>query len=293
MTLLLGLVMVFGLVFGGFMLSGGNMDIVLHALPYEGMMIGGASLGAFVIANSFSVVKSSLVGVMRVIKGPRWKAADYNDLLALMFELARLYKTKGIVAMDEHIENPETSPIFQRYPKLMKDHFLTDLIADSFRMMSMQFDDRFQMEDVLNRKIKKHHHESLVSASAIQSMADGLPAIGIVAAVLGVVKALASADAGAEEMGLMIAHALVGTFLGILLAYGFVNPVASRIDRQVAEAVKMLQCIRVTLLANLNGYAPQLAVEFGRKALHTAERPSFTELEEHVRAARPAGAKQA
>lgn len=119
MTLLLGLVMVFGLVFGGFMLSGGNMDIVLHALPYEGMMIGGASLGAFVIANSFSVVKSSLVGVMRVIKGPRWKAADYNDLLALMFELARLYKTKGIVAMDEHIENPEASPIFQRYPKLM------------------------------------------------------------------------------------------------------------------------------------------------------------------------------
>ncbi|KKM17760.1 hypothetical protein LCGC14_1672490, partial [marine sediment metagenome] len=231
MTLLLGLVMVFGLVFGGFMLSGGNMDIVLHALPYEGMMIGGASLGAFVIANSFSVVKSSLGGVVRVIKGPRWKAADYNDLLALMFELARLYKTKGIVAMDEHIENPEASPIFQRYPKLMKDHFVTDLIADSFRMMSMQFDDRFQMEDVMNRKIKKHHHESLVSASAIQSMADGLPAIGIVAAVLGVIKTMSSIDKPPEILGAMIGGALVGTFLGVFLAYCMVQPIAGRLEQ--------------------------------------------------------------
>ncbi|HCQ59066.1 MAG TPA: flagellar motor stator protein MotA [Sulfitobacter sp.] len=279
MTLLLGLVMVFGLVFGGFMLSGGNMDIVLYALPYEGMMIGGASLGAFVIANSFSVVKSSLVGVMRVIKGPRWKAADYNDLLALMFELARLYKTKGIVAMDEHIENPEASPIFQRYPKLMKDHFLTDLIADSFRMMSMQFDDRFQMEDVLNRKIKKHHHESLVSASAIQSMADGLPAIGIVAAVLGVIKTMSSIDKPPEILGAMIGGALVGTFLGVFLAYCMVQPIAGRLEQIEEEDGAIYTVIRDVIVAIVAGHPPGICIELGRGNIPTTKQPNFSAVE--------------
>ena len=279
MTLLLGLVMVFGLVFGGFMLSGGNMDIVLHALPYEGMMIGGASLGAFVIANSFSVVKSSLVGVMRVVKGPRWKAADYNDLLALMFELARLYKTKGIVAMDEHIENPEASPIFQRYPKLMKDHFLTDLIADSFRMMSMQFDDRFQMEDVLNRKIKKHHHESLVSASAIQSMADGLPAIGIVAAVLGVIKTMSSIDKPPEILGAMIGGALVGTFLGVFLAYCMVQPIAGRLEQIEEEDGAIYTVIRDVIVAIVAGHPPSICIELGRGNIPTTKQPNFSAVE--------------
>ena len=279
MTLLLGLVMVFGLVFGGFMLSGGNMDIVLHALPYEGMMIGGASLGAFVIANSFSVVKSSLGGVMRVVKGPRWKAADYNDLLALMFELARLYKTKGIVAMDEHIENPEASPIFQRYPKLMKDHFLTDLIADSFRMMSMQFDDRFQMEDVLNRKIKKHHHESLVSASAIQSMADGLPAIGIVAAVLGVIKTMSSIDKPPEILGAMIGGALVGTFLGVFLAYCMVQPIAGRLEQIEEEDGAIYTVIRDVIVAIVAGHPPSICIELGRGNIPTTKQPNFSAVE--------------
>ena len=279
MTLLLGLVMVFGLVFGGFMLSGGNMDIVLYALPYEGMMIGGASLGAFVIANSFSVVKSSLVGVMRVIKGPRWKAADYNDLLALMFELARLYKTKGIVAMDEHIENPEASPIFQRYPKLTKDHFVTDLIADSFRMMSMQFDDRFQMEDVMNRKIKKHHHESLVSASAIQSMADGLPAIGIVAAVLGVIKTMSSIDKPPEILGAMIGGALVGTFLGVFLAYCMVQPIAGRLEQIEEEDSAMYTVIRDVIVAIVAGHPPSICIELGRGNIPTTKQPNFSAVE--------------
>ncbi|MGR3756478.1 MAG: motility-associated protein, partial [Tranquillimonas sp.] len=194
MTLILGLALVFGLVFGGFMLSGGKMDIVLYALPFEGMMIGGAALGAFVIANSGSVLKGSLRGIGKVMKGPKWKASDYTDLLNLMFELTRLFKTKGILALDEHIEKPAESAIFQRYPKILKDHFATELITDSFRMLSMQFDDKFATEDVINRKIKKHHHEELASASAIQTMADGLPAIGIVAAVLGVIKTMSSID---------------------------------------------------------------------------------------------------
>jgi chemotaxis protein MotA len=279
MTLLLGLVMVFGLVFGGFMLSGGNMDIVLHALPYEGMMIGGASLGAFVIANSFGVVKSSCVGVMRVFKGPRWKAEDYNDLLNLMFELARLFRTKGIVAMDEHIENPENSAIFQRYPRLMKDHFVTDLIGDSFRIMSMQFDDHFQMEDVINRKIKKHHHETLVSARAIQSMADGLPAIGIVAAVLGVIKTMSSIDKPPEILGAMIGGALVGTFLGVFLAYCMVQPIAGRLEQIEEEDGAIYTVIRDIIVAIVAGHPPSVCIELGRGNIPTTKQPGFSSVE--------------
>ncbi|MGR3270007.1 flagellar motor stator protein MotA [Thalassococcus profundi] len=279
MTLLLGLVMVFGLVFGGFMLSGGNMDIVLHALPYEGMMIGGASLGAFVIANSFTVIKSSAKGVVRVMKGPRWKSADYNDLLSLMFELARLYKNKGIVAMDEHIENPENSAIFQRYPKLMKDHFITDLIGDSFRIMAMQFDDRFQMEDVINRKIKKHHHETLVSARAIQSMADGLPAIGIVAAVLGVIKTMSSIDKPPEILGAMIGGALVGTFLGVFLAYCMVQPIAGRLEQIEEEDGAMYTVIRDIIVAIVAGHPPGVCIELGRGNIPTTKQPGFSAVE--------------
>ena len=279
MTLLLGLVMVFGLVFGGFMLSGGNMDIVLHALPYEGMMIGGASLGAFVIANSFSVVKSSAKGVVRVLKGPRWKSEDYNDLLNLLFELARLYRNKGIVAMDEHIENPENSAIFQRYPKLMKDHFITDLIGDSFRIMSMQFDDRFQMEDVINRKIKKHHHETQVSARAIQSMADGLPAIGIVAAVLGVIKTMSSIDKPPEILGAMIGGALVGTFLGVFLAYCMVQPIAGRLEQIEEEDGAIYTVIRDVIVAIVAGHAPGVCIELGRGNIPTSKQPGFSSVE--------------
>ena len=279
MTLLIGLVMIFGMVFGGFMLSGGNMDIVLYALPYEGMMIGGASVGAFIIANSFGVVKSSAKGVLRVIKGPRWKAQDYNDMLDLMFELSRLYKTKGIVAMDEHIENPEGSAIFQRYPKLMKDHFITDLIADSFRMISMQFDDRFQMEDVINRKIKKHHHESLVSASAIQSMADGLPAIGIVAAVLGVIKTMSSIDKPPEILGAMIGGALVGTFLGVFLAYCMVQPIAGRLEQIEEEDGAIYTVIRDVIVAIVAGHPPSICIELGRGNIPSTKQPDFAAVE--------------
>ena len=188
MTLFLGLAMVFGLVFGGFMLSGGKMDIVLHALPFEGMMIIGASVGSMIIANSFSIMKKAAGGIVKVIKGPKWKTQDYNDLLALMYELTRIYKAKGILALDDHIENPDNSEIFQRYPKIAKDHFSLDLIRDSFRMLSLQYDDKYGTEDIMNRKIKKHHHEALEAAHAIQAMAEGLPAIGTVAAVLVVIK---------------------------------------------------------------------------------------------------------
>ncbi len=279
MMLFLGLAMIFGLVFGGFMLSGGKMDIVLYALPYEGMMIGGAAIGAFVIANSGSVLKSSLGGLLKVIKGPKFKAPHYEALLNLMYELTRLYKTKGIIALDEHVEKPKESSIFQRYPAILNDHFATELITDSFRMLSMQFDDKYQTEDVINRKIKKHHREALASASAIQTMADGLPAIGIVAAVLGVIKTMSSIDQPPEVLGKMIGGALVGTFLGVFLAYCMVQPVSGRLKQIEDEDEAFYLIIRDIFVAMVANHPPSICVEIGRGNIPTTKQPDFYKVE--------------
>ncbi|ETX16323.1 flagellar motor protein MotA [Roseivivax halodurans JCM 10272] len=279
MTLLIGTVMVFGLIFGGFILSGGNMEIVLHALPYEGMMIGGGALGAFVIANSLPVVKGAAGGILRTIKGPKWQASDYTHLLQLLFELTRLYRTKGILALDEHIESPHTSEIFQRYPRIVGDHFAIELITDSFRMLAMQFDDKFQTEEVINRKIRKHHKESLVPASAIQTMADGLPAIGIVAAVLGVIKTMSSIDQPPEVLGKMIGGALVGTFLGVFLAYCLVQPISGRLKQIEEEDHAFYQVIRDVFIAMVANHPPNICVEIGRGNVPSAKQPNFQSIE--------------
>ncbi|MCA0964146.1 flagellar motor stator protein MotA [Salipiger bermudensis] len=279
MTMILGLAIVFGLVFGGFMLSGGKMDIVLHALPFEGMMIGGAAIGAFVIANSVDVIKKSARGVVKVLKGPRWKSKDYGDLLNLMYELTRIYKAKGILALDSHIESPSDSDIFNRYPRIAEDHFAIDLIRDSFRMLSMQFDDKYATEDVINRKIKKHHHESLASVHAIQQVADGLPAIGIVAAVLGVIKTMSSIDQPPEILGKMIGGALVGTFLGVFLAYCMVQPISGRLKQIEEEDGAFYMIIRDIFVAMVSDHPPSICVEIGRGNIPTRMQPDFYAVE--------------
>ncbi|MGR3571049.1 flagellar motor stator protein MotA [Brevirhabdus sp.] len=279
MTLLLGLALVFGLVFGGFILSGGKMDIVLYALPFEGMMIGGAAIGAFVIANSFSVIKSSMAGLLKVLKGSKWKANDYNDLLKLMYELTRIYKSRGVLALDSHIESPKDSEIFGRYPKIAADHFALELIRDSFRMLSMQFEDKYQTEDVINRKIKKHHTESLASVHAIQTMADGLPAIGIVAAVLGVIKTMSSIDQPPEVLGGMIGGALVGTFLGVFLAYCMVQPISGRLKQIEDEDSAFYMIIRDIFVAMVSDHPAPICVEIGRANIPTRMQPDFYAVE--------------
>ncbi|PYE84360.1 flagellar motor stator protein MotA [Pseudoroseicyclus aestuarii] len=279
MTLVLGIALAFGLVFGGFILSGGKLDIVLHALPFEGMMIVGAALGAFVIANSFGILRGSVAGLFKVLKGPRWKAEDYTELLNLMFELARLYKVKGILALDEHVEHPQTSEIFARYPRIMADSFALELITDSFRMLSMSFDDPFATEDVLNRKIKKHHKERLATASAIQIMADGLPALGIVAAVLGVIKTMSSIDQPPEILGAMIGGALVGTFLGVFLAYCLVQPISMRLRQIEEEEGAFYMIIRDIFVAVVANHPPNICVEIGRGSIPSAKQPDFYTVE--------------
>ena len=279
MTLVIGIIVVFALVFGGFILSGGNLDIVLYALPYEGMMIGGGAIGAFIIANSFGTLKASIGGLVKVIKGPRWRRDDYTDLLGLLYELTRLYKADGVIALDAHVEEPESSEIFQRYPRILADHFALDLIVDSFRMLGMQFDDRFQTEDLLNRKLRKHHHEALVPARAIQVLSDGLPAIGIVAAVLGVIKTMSSIDAAPEVLGKMIGGALVGTFLGVFAAYCLVSPIAGRLTQILDEDAAFYEIIRDVIIAMIAGHSPAVCAEIGRGNVPTKLQPAFDELE--------------
>lgn len=291
MLIPLGFIIVTLSVFGGFSMAGGHLGPLYQ--PTEILMIVGAAVGSFVAANNGKAIKATLRTASSLKRTKKYDKEIYMQLMSLQYNLLSKMRREGVLGVEKDIENPTESALFSEYPRIANDPMIMGFITDYLRLMISGSVDPMELDELMSHEIEAFEHEAHIPADALAKVGDGLPAFGIVAAVLGVVKALASADAGAEEMGLMIAHALVGTFLGILLAYGFVNPVASRIDRQVAEAVKMLQCIRVTLLANLNGYAPQLAVEFGRKALHTAERPSFTELEEHVRAARPAGAKQA
>lgn len=280
MTILIGLVMVAGLVFGGFTLSGGKMDVLIHAIPFEGMMIGGAALGSFIIANSFSQIKRTAKSFGRAFKGTKWKAKDYSDILALMFELTRLYRVKGILALDSHIETPNESEIFQRYPRLTKDHFTIELITDSFRMLAMQFDDAYQTEDVINRKLKKHHHEALAPSHAIQTVADALPAIGIVAAVLGVIKTMGAINEGPEILGEMIGGALVGTFLGVFIAYCFVSPISGRLKQIEEEDASLYHVIRDIFVAMVAGHPPNICIEIGRGSIPTAMQPGFYEVEQ-------------
>ena len=287
MLIPLGFIIVTLSVFGGFSMAGGHLGPLYQ--PTEILMIVGAAVGSFVAANNGKAIKATLRTASTLKRTKKYDKEIYMQLMSLQYNLLSKMRREGVLGVEKDIENPAESALFSEYPRIANDPMIMGFITDYLRLMISGSVDPMELDELMSHEIEAFEHEAHIPADDLAKVGDGLPAFGI---GLGVVNARAAADAGAEEMGLMIAHALVGTFLGILLAYGFVNPVASRIDRQVAEAVKMLQCIRVTLLANLNGYAPQLAVEFGRKALHTAERPSFTELEEHVRAARPAGAKQ-
>lgn len=246
-------------------------------------MICGAAVGSFVAANNGKAIKATLRTFARLKRTNNYDKEIYMELMALLYSLLSKVRKEGMLGVEQDVEKPEESAIFSQYPRILSDPMIMSFITDYLRLMVGGSMNPMELDELMLHEIEAFEREAHIPSDALHKVGDALPAFGIVAAVMGVVKALGSADAGAEYVGAMVAHALVGTFLGILLAYGFVNPLSSRVERQVSEAVKMLQCIRVTLQASLNGYAPQLAVEFGRKALATTERPSFMELEEHVR----------
>ncbi|PLS21146.1 flagellar motor stator protein MotA [Neptunicoccus cionae] len=283
MLIPIGLLVILLLVFGGFSLSGGNFDVILHALPFEGMMIAGASIGALIVSSDLQSLKLTFGGLKRAFAGPRWKAADYNELLMLLFELARLQRNASPVEMEQHIENPQESDIFTRYPRILKDTSSVMLICDSLRMISLNFDNPHQMEDVIEKRIETTLEERLIGGHAIAKMADGLPAIGIVAAVLGVIKTMSSVDKPPEVLGMMIGGALVGTFLGVFLAYCVVQPVADRIASIEEADYSFAKVIRDTVVAMTQGHPPNVCVEIGRGNIPERLRPSFNNVDESQR----------
>lgn len=287
MNAILGLAVTMCMVFGGYILAGGKMGIITHALPFEMMMIGGAAIGAFVAANDFSTIKHTAGDLMAAFKGPKWKKNDYQDLLCLMTELLNVLR-KNPVDIEAHIEKPEESEIFKKYPKILKDHEAIEMICDTIRSMIMNFDNVHQVELLLEKQLDGLLEEKLHGSHALQSTADALPALGIVAAVLGVIKTMASIDKPPEILGSMIGGALVGTFLGVFLSYGVVGPFASRVKHIRTEEHLFYQMIGEVLVSNLHQNPINICVEVARRQAPARVRPSYDEVEEALKGLRKA-----
>ena len=275
---IVGVIVVIVMVFGGYTAAGGHFDIILKSLPFEMTMICGAALGAFLISNDFATVKQTVGGIVRVFKGVHWRPTDYRDLLCLLFELLNLARSSP-VELEGHIEAPLDSEVFARYPRVTADPETRELICDTFRSALMNYDDPHQVEEVLEKRMEASHHHALAPSHALQTVADGLPALGIVAAVLGVIKTMGSIDQPPEVLGKMIGGALVGTFLGVFLAYGFVGPMAARLKAIAEEDAHFHHLIREVLVANLHRHATDICIEVGRQNAPRHVRPSFDQVE--------------
>lgn len=282
MLVIVGYLVVLGSIFGGYALAGGHFGVLFQ--PLELLMIGGSALGAFIVGNDAHSIKATLKALPKLFtSSKKHDKALYMELFALMYVLLAKGRKEGMMALESDVEDPKSSPIFSAYPLIMADARVIEFLTDYLRLMVSGNTNPFEIDQLMEHELDTYKHEAEAPAHSLTKVGDALPALGIVAAVLGVVHALASADLPPSQMGELIAHAMVGTFLGVLLAYGFVSPLASLIEHHVADSLKVYQCIRVMLLASLNGYAPPLAVEFGRKVLRSTERPSFAEMEGHVR----------
>ncbi len=281
MLVLIGYAVVLGAVFGGFVLEGGHLAALVQ--PIELLMIGGAACGAFFVGNSGKAIKATLKALPGLLKGSKYNKGLYMELMTLQFEVLSKVRKEGLMSIEGDIEAPEESAIFSKYPAVLSDHHIIEFMTDYLRLMVSGNMDAFQIENLMDNEIDTHHAEGEIPVHCIAKLGDAMPAFGIVAAVMGVVHTMASVGLPPAELGLLIADALVGTFLGILLAYGFIGPLSTLLEQKLHESSKVFQCVKVTLLASLNGYAPALAVEFGRKVLFSTERPSFAELEEHIK----------
>ncbi|TMV06853.1 flagellar motor stator protein MotA [Ruegeria sediminis] len=286
---IIGIVVIFAMVFGGYLAAGGKMAIILNSLPFELMMIGGAALGAFLISNDMGSVKHTLKDIGKVFKGPKWKPEDYRDLLCLLFSLIRIARANP-VEVEPHIEDPANSPLFSRYPRIQADREAVELICDTMRAAAMNYDDPHQVEVVLEKRMEAHFRRAMHSSHALQTAADGLPALGIVAAVLGVIKTMGSIDQPPEILGKLIGGALVGTFLGVFLAYGLVGPFAGKLKAVVEEDDHFYQLIKEVLVANLHNHNAAMCIEVGRQNTPAHNRPGFTELESALKELRQAAA---
>lgn len=283
MFVIVGWLVILVCVFGVYIFHGGNIMVIAKALPFELITIGGATIGAFLANNQMKVVKATVKGLGECFKGSKYTKARYMELMALMFDILQKARKEGLMAIEKDVEEPHESELFKKYPAVGTDHHVVEFITDYLRMMVSGNLNAHEIESLMDNEIDTHHHEAHAAVAAIQRVAGGLPAFGIVAAVLGVVNTMGSVGQPPAVLGGMIGSALVGTFLGILLAYAFAEPLAGVLEQKVDESGKELQCIKTTLLASMQGYNPSTAIEFGRKVLYSTERPTFVELESYVK----------
>ncbi len=283
MFVIVGWVIVVVCVLGGYVAMGGKLAVLNQ--PFELVIIGGAAVGAFICGNTKQVLGKIGKGFGAALKGPKYKKDDYLELLSLLYTLFKLAKTKGNLALESHVENPEESDLFANFPKFMSDHHAVEFLCDYLRMITLGTENAHEIADLMDEELDTHHHEDSQISDAIQGMADALPALGIVAAVLGVIKTMGSITEPPEILGKLIGGALVGTFLGVWLAYGFVSPLSGAIKGANEANGRYLQCIKAGIIAHISGYAPAISVEFARKVLLSTARPTFAEVEEAVQQA--------
>jgi chemotaxis protein MotA len=282
---LIGFVVLMAMVFGGFAITGGALGPVMHALPHEMLIIGGAAVGALIIGNSMRELKALGGGVMKVIKGPKYKKQDYLDVIFLVSKLMKMLRVDGPIALEPHVEDPKSSAIFAEYPRILADHGLVNLIADTLRLVVVSSGtlDVHAVEEVMDNSIKTHHHEVQGPQTTLQGLADALPALGIVAAVLGVVKTMGSIDKPPSILGGMIGSALVGTFLGVLLAYGIVGPLATRLQQVIDADAAIYHTVKQIIIASLHGHPQPLVIEAARSGIAHHNQPGFAEVFDGLR----------
>ena len=283
MLVIIGYIVCLACVFGMYVLHGGNIAVIAKALPFEMVTILGGAMGAFVVNNQPKVLKATLKSLPLALKGSKYTKARYMELMAMLYDILQKARKEGLMAIESDVEAPQDSEIFKKYPTVGSDHHVIEFMTDYLRMMVSGNLNAHEIESLMDSEIETHHQEAHAPVAALARLAGALPAFGIIAAVLGVVNTMGSVGQPPAVLGGMIGSALVGTFLGILLAYGIVEPLGGLVEQKLDDAAKELQCIKTTLLASMQGYNPATAIEFGRKVLFSTDRPSFLELESHVR----------
>lgn len=280
MFAIIGMLVVMGSVIGGYMAAGGHLGVLWQ--PFELLIIGGAAVGSFIIGNPKPVLTGTAKSFGTLIKGSRHTKASYIELFSLLYAIFKLAKSKGDLALESHVEKPDESPIFQKFPKFSADHHTRTFLCDYLRLLTLGTNNAHELETIIDEEIEAHHTELHSISGAITNVADAMPALGIVAAVLGVIHTMGSITEPPEVLGHLIGGALVGTFLGVLMAYGFISPIGRSLEQTFNTETKYLQCIKAAILAHMQGYAPQVSIEFARKILPHDVRPSFQEVEEAV-----------
>jgi len=287
MFFFVGFIVIFGAVFGGYIAAGGKMAPIIKAAPFEFVIIAGAAIGAALVGNSFAVFKAAMGGIAKCITGPKWKPEDYLGLIVLVGKLQAVMKKEGVVALEAHVENPDSSPIFGEFPKLVKDHSIVQMICDPLRLMIISQGnlDPDAVEDIMKTAIKIHHHEALMAPHALTTISGSLPALGIVACVLGVVKTMGAIDQPPPVLGALIGSALVGTMMGVFLSYAMFEPFAGRLAQVLEEETQVYNVIMKMIVSNLKGEAQPIAIEAARACISHHNQPSFPEVFDALRGA--------